>query len=31
VNPSWLQVLYGGMLVVAVVLVGAATRSRNAV
>jgi ribose transport system permease protein len=29
VNPAWLQVVYGGMLVIAVVLVGAATRARN--
>lgn len=28
VNPSWLQVMYGTMLLVAVVLVGAATRAR---
>jgi ribose transport system permease protein len=30
VNPSWLQVVYGGMLVLAVVLVGAGTRAKEA-
>jgi ribose transport system permease protein len=30
VNPSWLQVMYGGMLLVAVMLVGAAARARPA-
>jgi ribose transport system permease protein len=30
VNPSWLQVMYGAMLLVAVVLVGAASRARTA-
>jgi ribose transport system permease protein len=29
VNPSWLQVVYGGMLVLAVVLVGAGTRAKE--
>jgi ribose transport system permease protein len=29
VNPSWLQVVYGGMLVLAVVLVGAGTRAKD--
>jgi ribose transport system permease protein len=28
VNPSWLQVMYGGMLLLAVVLVGAASRTK---
>lgn len=28
VNPSWLQVMYGGMLLLAVVLVGAASRQK---
>jgi ribose transport system permease protein len=28
VNPSWLQVMYGSMLLLAVVIVGAASRSR---
>jgi ribose transport system permease protein len=30
VNPSWLQVMYGAMLLLAVMLVGAAARSRQA-
>ncbi len=29
VNPSWLQVMYGGMLLFAVVLVGAASRTKE--
>jgi ribose transport system permease protein len=31
INPSWLQVVYGGMLILAVVLVGAATRAKDPV
>jgi ribose transport system permease protein len=30
VNPSWLQVMYGAMLLIAVMLVGAAARTRTA-